>query len=802
MSEKSSHFIAVCPNCLMTLKINYSYSGNHVRCKHCDHKFRALAPDDLDSNRTSAENPPDPRPQSRSAADRMTMNCPSCASSLSVRRELAGQHVRCKSCNHKFLVPKIVEFPDTPAPASVDEDLFDHLYANVEPANVSAPSSPTSHGSSEVDADAAAIRAQRDELQAELASLREEHSLHKADHDSTTNQLERLQSEYSQLQSALREAQAERERLGSELASVQKALGDVAPGEIADLRIEHDSLRTEHDSLRTERDSLRTERESLRTEHDSLRTERESLRTELDQLRAHPQVSSVEESPPGNLDEATERREGELREAQQQLEQLTKRFQNLEGELSGSLVERAELGERLRELEANLARAGDLHEDLTARLRDHTDELSAKGSELAGLLAARGQAEEQANQLRAELDKRDADLGTTRDQLGSASKERDKLQAEVNALHEVQETLKAERGLAAQRDHDYRKARTQVEQLTQQLQTLEAELNSVRAERAEIDQRVGRLEGELIGARTHHEELTGRLRDHGEVLSAKEDEIAGLLQARTQTADQAGQLQSALAERENELARLRDQLASAQTKHDSLQTRFTALEHLHESLHAEQAEAAVRDRELYEARLQVEQLVEQVRGLEGELGSSRSERAELDRKVREVEVELEGARAEHGHATAKLAGHAQELSAKGDEIIRLQALRTESEDHVKVLHDGLAAGEEELEQLREQFASASAQHAELQAHVAKLDSEGSRNLELLAAAEARAGEHALLVDRLRAEILALAESRSVPDAELEAAQREIADLRRRLNEKETSQQSMSSLLEGMGIRLH
>ena len=45
MSEMSSHFVAVCPNCLVSLRVQHAYSGNYVRCKHCEHKFRALAPD-------------------------------------------------------------------------------------------------------------------------------------------------------------------------------------------------------------------------------------------------------------------------------------------------------------------------------------------------------------------------------------------------------------------------------------------------------------------------------------------------------------------------------------------------------------------------------------------------------------------------------------------------------------------------------------------------------------------------------------------------------------------------------------
>jgi chromosome segregation ATPase len=83
-----------------------------------------------------------------------------------------------------------------------------------------------------------------------------------------------------------------------------------------------------------------------------------------------------------------------------------------------------------------------------------------------------------------------------------------------------------------------------------------------------------------------------------------------------------------------------------------------------------------------------------------------------------------------------------------------------------------------------------------------LEAERSRHEEQLRAAEDRSHQKDQLVERLKAEILAIAQSRSSPDADLEAAQLEIADLRRKLADTETSKRSMSSLLEGMGIRLH
>ena len=104
---------------------------------------------------------------------------------------------------------------------------------------------------------------------------------------------------------------------------------------------------------------------------------------------------------------------------------------------------------------------------------------------------------------------------------------------------------------------------------------------------------------------------------------------------------------------------------------------------------------------------------------------------------------------------------------------------------------------------REHAEALEAQRARIAAELqSALESERSRHEEELRAAEERCQENAQLVERLKGEILAIAQSRSVPDADLEAVRQEIAELRRKLFETENSKRSMSSLLEGMGIRLH
>src|SRR4051812_24574743 len=45
MTETAARFIAVCPNCMLRLKVKPSWSGSMVRCKYCGEKFEVLSPD-------------------------------------------------------------------------------------------------------------------------------------------------------------------------------------------------------------------------------------------------------------------------------------------------------------------------------------------------------------------------------------------------------------------------------------------------------------------------------------------------------------------------------------------------------------------------------------------------------------------------------------------------------------------------------------------------------------------------------------------------------------------------------------
>jgi chromosome segregation ATPase/ribosomal protein L37AE/L43A len=813
MSETSSHFVAVCPNCLQTLRVKYSYSGNHVRCKHCEHKFRALAPDDLMMTPTSAEYPAVPAIPSRPAAERMTVSCPGCSAALSVRRELAGQHVRCKNCDHKFLVEKIAELPVSPRTRVAERDLFDHLYGSSESADTTEPSPQVAEG------ELAAIRARSEQLQADLATLQEQHSRLEMERDSVAGQLEQLRGEQALLQSVQQQSQEERDRLDAELASIRHALGDLPPGEIAELRTERDALRGEIDEVRRQAELASAEasrqhdlneavalrdQELLQAQHqvEALTMQIQNLHGTVNDVRAQrdqieERVRDLEEELTktlaqheelgGNRDSIVARHEQELHDARQHVEQLTQQVQDLDSALNGSRAQCDQQEHRVRELERALAQSHSEHEAVTGRLREHADELAAKESEIARLTAGQTEAEDQARQLGDEL---------------------------------------------ARRDQEFREARQHIEDLTQQIRNLDENLSGSRADRDQLEHRVRELDEALTRSHSNHEDVSGRLREHADELAARGSEIARLTALHAETEDRASQLHGGLAERDDEISRLREQLASANSAHAALQARVNELIEVQDTLTAERQMAASRDHELNEARHQIEQLSEQIRNLSEELNGAHAQSDRLDGRVRELEEVLARAHAEHEEVSSRLRDHADELAARDHQIAGLVARQTEKQDCVKPFHAGPEDPEDVLDLMLEQLVSANSQDAALQVRVDELleaqekakveyhgaleaqqarlraefeslaEAESARQAEQLAAAQAQASENALLVEKLRAEILTLAGSHSAPDLDLEAARQEIADLRRRLYEKESSQQTMSSLLEGMGIRLH
>src|SRR5262245_5057511 len=102
MSEPGTHLLAVCPKCETHLRVSRDFLGQQLRCKRCNHKFTVGEMIQPMTPGTGEYVAPAIKPPSPD--DRIVVVCPGCQSSLRVRRVYIGHHVRCKQCEHTFLV--------------------------------------------------------------------------------------------------------------------------------------------------------------------------------------------------------------------------------------------------------------------------------------------------------------------------------------------------------------------------------------------------------------------------------------------------------------------------------------------------------------------------------------------------------------------------------------------------------------------------------------------------------------------------------------------------------------------------
>ena len=114
MSDFQTHFLVVCPSCSSTLRIKRKSAGKEIQCKACNHAFVAIDAGNLttpDSGFVTA-----PLPQPVEPDERIVATCPNCQALLRVRRAYIGNYVRCKQCEHKFLVMAPEQLEQKPQP--------------------------------------------------------------------------------------------------------------------------------------------------------------------------------------------------------------------------------------------------------------------------------------------------------------------------------------------------------------------------------------------------------------------------------------------------------------------------------------------------------------------------------------------------------------------------------------------------------------------------------------------------------------------------------------------------------------
>jgi chromosome segregation ATPase len=213
-------------------------------------------------------------------------------------------------------------------------------------------------------------------------------------------------------------------------------------------------------------------------------------------------------------------------------------------------------------------------------------------------------------------------------------------------------------------------------------------------------------------------------------------------------------------------------------------------QHVGATTEAKQLRAAATERE-QELRLESERRLGEIDDLRRGLDEAKQNHlGEIDDLRRGLDEASQIHRDEQGRLVDQLRVMREQLEAE-------QSKRAAKEARVAELQDSLEKLDVEHRHAIE--LERSKLTAELQS---SFDLERARHNKEVEELKSGAQESAQLASRMKSEVLSLANRRSEPDVDLEAARQEIADLRKKLADTETSKRSLSSLLEGMGIRLH
>ena len=539
MSEMSSHFVAVCPNCLVSLRIKHAYSGSHVRCKHCEHKFRALAPDFMatpGSDEFSAVSVGPGSPE----VDRISVACPMCSVSLSVRQDYAGHHVCCRTCGHKFLVENIVDAPRPAGSESAEKDLFDRLYGEPETSGSTGEPSRNVGETSELSGELEGLLAKLDQVRAELARREQELARLRSELDLALKQIEEGRGEQERLESELKSERQDLERLGDEFLALRDSFGGLTPGQVEALRNEGDSLRGQTESLREEIRRLQTEL-SARGELGGIVAQREeelqTARSQAQQLHGDLADARVERD---QLSTKVQDIQAQLDSAHAERGPLVQQLQDLQSQLDAGRAERDELARQIERLEDDLKVLHSRNEEIASELRQRDDELSTGHVELERLAALSQESESGAVQLRAAMAQRERELGGECEALRAEIDQHRRLLDETRAAHhQDRERLDEMVRQATERFESAHSDRLALQGQVRELLETHEKTRVDHAEALELQQAriMAELQSALEDERSRHEgqlrAAEDRCQEHAQLVERLKGEVLTIAQSRS-----------------------------------------------------------------------------------------------------------------------------------------------------------------------------------------------------------------------------------------------------------------------------
>ncbi|MFO0889006.1 MAG: hypothetical protein U0790_07640 [Isosphaeraceae bacterium] len=451
MSQSTNHFTAVCPNCLVSWNIEHIHAGRKVRCKQCNQKFRAYAPEsNVPGASASTKKAGEASRPGGSRSERVEAVCPHCSSSLSVRKVYAGHHVRCKICDEKFRVPSLASPPAEvarppggfdPAPDPIDRDQQE-----------SPPAEPAEAGT--VPLQAAGEAAVRPEV---------------ADHPHP----------------ARRERPVEvLKKLRDWIAVVEEAR-ETALRDLQESRKIQEKLKQELRERHTTVEGLRADLASKERQHaESLQTEAERFQKQAEELEARLRERE-------GLADTLASREDELRETGRRIEELGREIQTLEEARARLASEKESLDQELvqqrEELKSTLSERDRFHDQLQSRdqalagsevrIQGFTEQIRRHDEDRLALAAEK-------ERLQAEL--REAVEGAERHRGESSGREEalrrdlERLAAEADGLRRgLDEAERARHDLQAQLEEQLRQAERQRQEAGAELGSLQARVQEL-----------------------------------------------------------------------------------------------------------------------------------------------------------------------------------------------------------------------------------------------------------------------------------------------------------------------------------
>jgi len=451
MNETRTHFIAVCPNCSASLRVNRKHIGQDVICNHCKHTFRAGKTDEPITP-SSGEGMAGPSIQPAPPTDRIAVQCPSCQTTLSVRRVYIGNQVRCKQCGDTF----IVSVPAQPQPEPAVSALEGFLATSSPQRDIERES----HGT---ETERETLRSQHDQLLADHERLQAAHDQLDAKHNGLKSELERLKTDNERIKTGddLLKTEYARlsehtDRLTTELDTIRACLDTISPEEVRPLAEERESLTAEVKRLRVEIDSLLAERPA-----------RAHLTAELAHRDGELKAARAERDL---LTKQIAQRDNELKAARAERDLLTKQIAQRDNELKAARAERDLLTEQIAQRDKDLNGARAERDLLTKQISQGDDDLEAARIEQGRLSIERKNVLKEVEQLRSALEGRDqamrsatesliAEVEGLRQALGLAEQthrdDRDQLSAELTALGARHRQLQDQHEAAEQSSREY-----------------------------------------------------------------------------------------------------------------------------------------------------------------------------------------------------------------------------------------------------------------------------------------------------------------------------------------------------------